>query len=294
MLATVAGPEQLELELLRALQESHPLGKPPALGRPTAGLPAPPDLVGRDGEVSVLVAAWLASPPQPVAVLGAPGIGKSAICHAALHDQQVEQRFGDRRWFIRCDGATSAEALLSGLAAELGVIGEGLPGTLLGRVSDALDTGLAVVVLDNFETPWTADPLATEELLGTVGSKQQVAVAVSARGTARPAGLRWRDFAMLSPLPLADARRLFLAVAGTVFAASPMLDPLLAELDGVPLAVQLLGYAAQGQPSLDGVAERWRIERTGMLQRMGGASRELILQRQLCSSRWWDHCGRGG
>jgi tetratricopeptide (TPR) repeat protein len=275
MLATVAGPEQLELELLHALQESHPLGKPPALGRPTAGLPTPPDLVGRDGEVSVLVAAWLASPPQPVAVLGAPGIGKSAICRAALHDQQVQQRFGDRRWFIRCDGATSAEALLSGLAAELGVIGEGLPGTLLGRVSDALDTGLAVVVLDNFETPWTADPLATEELLGTVGSKQQVAVAVSARGTARPAGLRWRDFAMLSPLPLADARRLFLAVAGTEFAASPMLDPLLAELDGVPLAVQLLGYAAQGQPSLDGVAERWRIERTGMLQRMGGASREL-------------------
>jgi hypothetical protein len=63
MLATVAGPEQLELELLQALQESHPLGKPPALGRPTAGLPAPPDLVGRDGEVSVLVAGWPAKLP---------------------------------------------------------------------------------------------------------------------------------------------------------------------------------------------------------------------------------------
>ena len=275
MVATVASPEQLELELLQALQESGPDNKTIVPGGPAAVLPPRPDLVGRDAEVGALAAAWLASPPQPVAVLGAPGIGKSAICRVALHDQQVQQRFGDRRWFIRCDGAASAEALLSGLAAELGVIGDGPPGTLLGRVCAALGAGLAVIVLDNFETPWTADPLPTEELLRTVGAIPQVAAAVSARGTARPAGLRWRDFAMLSPLQIADARRLFLAVAGTGFAADPHLDELLAGLDGVPLAVELMGYAAQGQPSLVGVAERWRAERTGMLQRMGGARREL-------------------
>ena len=271
----VAGPEQLELELLHALQESRPDTKAQAPGtRRAARLPPPTDLVGRDGEVAALVAAWLASPPQPVAVLGAPGIGKSAICLAALHDQRVRERFGDKRWFIRCDGATSAEALLSGLAAELGVIGDG-PGSLLDRVCAALAAGLAVVVLDNFETPWTADPLATEEALRAVAAVPQVGVAVSARGTARPAGLRWRDFTMLSPLPLADARRLFLAVAGTGFATDRHLDGLLAELDGVPLAVELMGYAAQGQPALDEVTERWRAERTEMLQRMGGASREL-------------------
>ena len=269
----VAGPEQLELELLHALQESRPDTKATGTGR-AARLPPPTDLVGRDDEVAALVAAWLASPPQPVAVLGAPGIGKSAICLAALHDQRVRERFGDRRWFIRCDGATSAGALLSGLAAELGVIGDG-PGSLLDQVCAALAAGLAVVVLDNFETPWTADPLPTEEALRAVAAAPQVGVAVSARGTARPAGLRWRDFTMLSPLPLADARRLFLAVAGTGFATDPHLDGLLTELDGVPLAVELMGYAAQGQPALDEVAERWQAERTGMLQRMGGASREL-------------------
>ena len=100
-------------------------------------------------------------------------------------------------------------------------------------------------------------------------------VAVSARGTGRPAGLRWRDFAMVSPLPLADARRLFLPVAGPGFAADPRLDELLAGLDGVPLAVELMAYAAQGQPDLGEVAARWRAERTGMLARMGGATREL-------------------
>ena len=275
MATMVASPEQLEVALLQALQESRRDSTTPVSAERAAGLPAHPDLVGRDTEVATLVQAWLANPPQPVAVLGAPGIGKSAICLAALHDQHVQERFGNRRWFVRCDGAGSAEALLSGLAAELGAISDGAPGTLLDRICALLSAGPAVVVLDNFETPWTADPLPVEELLRDLAAISQAGIAVSARGTARPAGLRWRDFAMLSPLPLADARRLFLAVAGASFATDLEVDELLAGLDGVPLAVELMGYAAQGQPSLEEVAMRWRTERTGMLQRMGGARREL-------------------
>ena len=267
-------PEQLELLLLQALQETRPQAGQAAGAKHGSRLPARPDLVGREEEVAALVAAWLATPPEPVAVLGAPGIGKSTICLAVLHDGQVKERFGDRRWFIRCDGATSAAALLSGLAAELGVTGDG-SGSVTDQVCEALGTGLGVLVLDNFETPWTADPLPTEELLRTIASVPQVGVAISSRGTGRPAGLRWRDFAMISPLPLADARRLFLAVAGPGFAADPRLDELLGELDGVALAVELMAYAAQGQDDLAEVAQRWRQERTKMLQRMGGTSREL-------------------
>ena len=275
MTATVAGPEQLEVALLQALQESRRDGtRPPPPGH-AARLPARPNLVGRDGEVAVLVRVWLATPPQPIAVLGAPGIGKSAICLAALHDRHVQERFGDRRWFVRCDGAGSREALLSGLAAELGAIGDGAPGTLLDRICAVLAARQAVLVLDNFETPWTSDPLAVEELLRDLAAIPQVGIAISARGTARPPGLPWRDSVMLSSLPLADARRLFLSVAGSGFAADPKLDELVVRLDGVPLAVELMGYAAQGQPGLAEVAERWRTERTGMLQRMGGARREL-------------------
>jgi tetratricopeptide (TPR) repeat protein len=268
-----ASPEQLEVLLLQALQETRPPAQQIAAEVPGAGLAAAPDLVGRDAEVAALTAAWLAVPPRPVAVLGAPGIGKSSICLAALHDERVAGRFGGRRWFVRCDGATSAGALLSGLAAELGVIGDG-QGDLGERVLGVLGAGPAVVVLDNFETPWTADPLPVEELLRVLAAIPGVGLAVSARGTGRPAGLRWADLPMVSPLPLADARRLFLNVAGPGAAGDPGLDALLGELDGVPLAVELLGYAAQGQP-LDQVAARWRAERTGMLTRMGGERRGL-------------------
>ena len=82
------------------------------------GVPVPPDLVGRDAEVSALAAAWLVVPPEPVAVLGAPGIGKSAVCLAALHDARVRDAFGPRRRFVRCDGATHiASAVLGRLGA---------------------------------------------------------------------------------------------------------------------------------------------------------------------------------
>ncbi len=270
--AKFASPDQLEVALLHALQDSRPAAvvRPESRG---ADLPAAPDLVGRDDEVADLVAAWLAVPPEPVAVLGPPGIGKSSICLAALHDPRVAARFGDRRWFVRCDGAASAEALLSGLAADLRVIGDG-PDDLAARVRSAIAAGPAVIVLDNFETPWSADPLATEELLRTVAGIAGAGVAISSRGAGRPAGVRWRDFTMVSPLPLADARRLFLNVAGPGPAGDPGLDALLSELDGVPLAVELLGYAAQGQP-MDQVAARWRRERTSMLERHGGGHREL-------------------
>ena len=271
--SVVANPEDLRVALLQALQESQ---RAVQAQHATGGeLPARPDLVGREAEVDSLVQAWQAVPPRPVAVLGAPGIGKSAICLAALHHERTRERFGTRRWFLRCDGARSADALVSEMAAELGMIADRAPGTLRERVRAELEAGPAVVVLDNFETPWFAEPLPVERLLGTIGTIPGLAVAVSVRGTSRPGGLLWRDMAVVSPLALPDAGRLFVAVAGSSFAADPGLDGLLSELDGVPLAVELLAYASQGQPDLAGVAERWHTERVGMLERMGGGDREL-------------------
>lgn len=271
---TFSSPEDLELQLFHALLQDRSAASVPA---PTgvAKIPAPPNLVGRDAEVAALVRAWLTVPPEPVAVLGAPGLGKTAICLTALHDSRVAHWFGARRWFVRCDGARSAEELLACLAAELNVAAEGSPVTLLDGVCGELGHGPGAVVLDNFETPWFGDPLAVENLLRTLGGVPATAIAVSIRGNGRPAGLRWRDFAALAPLSLADARRLFLAVAGTGFAADPLLDQLLAAMGGVPLAIELMAYATQGQLDLASAAERWRHERAGMLERMGGRSREL-------------------
>jgi hypothetical protein len=290
----VASPVQLELVLLQALLEDKPTVSA-ATVRHRAGIPAAGVLVGREAEVSSLVEAWLAAPPQPVAVLGAPGIGKSAICLAALHHERVQQQVGDRRWFIRCDGTPSADALLSGLAVELGLTVDDSASPALDRVCEELGASPAVIVLDNFETPWTAEPLPVEDVLRALAVIPQVGTAITARGSARPAGLDWWDFAMTSPLQLPDARRMFLGVADPKFEADPELDGLLSQLDGVPLAVELMGYAAQGQPNLDGVAKRWQYERVAMLQRMGGGkpglSVPVSVEASIASPRM-DHAAR--
>jgi tetratricopeptide (TPR) repeat protein len=132
-----------------------------------------------------------------------------------------------------------------------------------------------VLALDNLETPWTAEPLEVEELLGRLVGVPGVALVVTMRGTARPGGVRWAETVAVSPLVLADARRMFVQVAGAEFAADPDLDWLLVEVDGVPLAVELLAYAAQGQPDLAELRQRWQQERVGLLERMGGGRREL-------------------
>src|ERR1700730_14221108 len=136
-----------------------PGGKPGAGGPVVAavGLPTAPVCVGRDELVAEVAAAMLADAAEPVAVLGAPGIGKSTVCLTALHDASVAARFGGRRWVVRCDGGAGAAVLLSGIAAVRGQAGEAPAGGPLAWVTAALSEGPGVLVLDNLETPWGAD-----------------------------------------------------------------------------------------------------------------------------------------
>ena len=79
----------------------------------------------------------------------------------------------------------------------------------------------------------------------------------SLRGAARPAQVRWRETIEPRRLPLFEARKAFLAIAGEKFASDSHLDDLLNALDGVPLAITLLGFAAEKEPDPYGLWTRW-------------------------------------
>ena len=105
-----------------------------------------------------------------------------------------------------------------------------------------------------------------------------LALICSIRGSERPMGPRWADSLMVPPLASASARALFVAAAGSGFADDPDLDVLLGDLDGMPIAIELLGRVAPPELRLAGLRRRWERHRTDLLS-TGGKSRSAAEHR---------------
>jgi tetratricopeptide (TPR) repeat protein len=243
-------------------------------------LPARPVTVGRDEQVAEVVAGLLAKHVGPLLLHGAPGIGKTNLTLAALHDRDVVGRFGQRRWMVRCETAQSAAGLVAEIAATLGVPGGG---SALDGVLALLSQAPAVLALDNLETPWEQDTLAVEELLGRFAAVVGAVLIASVRGFGRPSGVQWAHPTQLQPLELPFARSLFTSLAPAHFDTAA-LDGLLEEMGGIPLAVELLAHASDGEPDLEHLAERWKTERARLLQRENGDHRLLSIAVSLDTS----------
>ncbi len=262
--------------LLRFLQDLKPPGKksaapspPPAASAPSL-LPPKPRCFGRDDEVRDLVETLLQPSSPPTPILGGPGSGKTIITQIALHDRRVAERFRARRFFVRCDGATTREALVSEIARVVGIE----PGTNPeASLFQALAIGPTLLVLDNAETPWEGATSSVEELLSALSSVDGLALIASIRGDQRPLGPSWRSSIRVGPLGLEAARDAFLAIAGEKFRKDPDLNRLLEAVDRLALAITLLAHEAEGEPNLSGLWRRWQTRRTVLLQYAGGRER---------------------
>jgi len=207
---------------------------------------------------------------KPFPVLGGPGIGKSTITIAAVHRPEVIRRYGSRRYFVRCEAAPSRSAVVAVMARLLGI--DPAPG-IEAAVLTAFGAEPALLVLDNFETPWEAEQSEAEELLGLLSGVPGLALVVSVRGGERPGGVSWAEALRAVPLDPVAARQAFLDIAGKKFEADPLLDTLLAAVDRVPLAIHLLAHTAEPDPSLENLWQRWQSERTALLKRGAGGDR---------------------
>ncbi|HEU4407437.1 MAG TPA: tetratricopeptide repeat protein [Polyangiaceae bacterium] len=240
---------------------------PPAAhdARPLALPPRPPLVLGRDELIEPLCATLLRDPAPAVVLLGPGGIGKSTLTLAALHRPEVVARFGTRRWFVRLDAASTADAAVGLLSAALGLppLAQPLP-----AVQAFLAQAPGVLALDNLETPWEAagEREATEALLHTLTAIPGLALVASVRGQQRPHGLGAQHLTV-PPLRASAASALFCEIS-QARPDDPALGPLLAQLEGVPLAITLLAHVAEGA-SVAGLAAEWQQKRTELLRREG-------------------------
>ncbi|KAG8888312.1 hypothetical protein FRB98_007970 [Tulasnella sp. 332] len=186
-------------------------------------LPAkPPVLYGRDEEVdeiahrlgSMAESAWLA-------LLGPRGIGKTAVLLAVMEHMEIGQKYGDCRYLVRCEQATSTTLLVELIARSLGL--ENSSGDRMKDVATLLLTTdhPILLLLNNFETPWDAqgEQSQVEDILCAIASCPHVSVLITMRAHA--------------------ARDLFLKVHPNA-KGDKSLDALLAELSCMPLAVRLM------------------------------------------------------
>jgi tetratricopeptide (TPR) repeat protein len=163
---------------------------------------------------------------------------------------------------------TDSEAVVSAISRELAIE----PGpNLLNRLLDGLASTPGVLVLDNAEIPWQADTVRLEELLEELADIDGLRLVVAMRLGVPPMRPSWAHVERVGPLGPEPAAALFATIAGLSNDVDGVAS-LVAAVDRVPLAIELLAYAARTEPSLDRLATRWWLERAALLDRGVGAA----------------------
>jgi tetratricopeptide (TPR) repeat protein len=291
MVATVASPQDLELKLLHALQESRLDSTAPVPGGQAAGIPAPAAVsaapgthnlprpaarvfVGRDSALSKLRGALAGDASAVViqAVYGLGGVGKSelALQYAVACREQYPLI-----WWITAEDTAQLQAGLAALAARLC-----RPVATAGTTAEAAEWGIGwlqahrrwLLILDN-----VSDPDDVEPLLGQLPGGHIVITTRRDAGWDRIASPVRLD--VLDPGPAADlitARTGSHGQADQDAAAS-----VAAELGYLPLALdQAAAYITQTRITPAAYLQRLR-EHPAAMHAAGGQAQRTI-------TRVWD------
>jgi len=174
-------------------------------------------------------------------LLGAGGIGKTAIALNLLYHTRITARFGSHRHFMRCDGlASSLDGFLGRLSEAIGARHLTDVGQLLSHLSHSSPW---ILVLDGVESildPFASGAAEIATVIEELGQCQNTCVLTTSRLDIKIPGFRRVEVPMLS----ADgARDIFDSLC--LLGRSVMVDKLLAELDFHPLSINLLASVVQ-------------------------------------------------
>ena len=155
--------------------------------RISESIPAKPIIFhGRDQTVDDMISLLQQSTTARLAVIGAGGMGKTAVAVAVLHDRRLDDEFGSRRWFLSCEALVDADSVVIALAKLFGLKATN---DLLQAVITHLTNNPRTILVLNIETVWLAGGFpdgTVEQLLGRLARIQFLWLIITCRGNVLP------------------------------------------------------------------------------------------------------------
>ncbi|KAF5348375.1 hypothetical protein D9758_010954 [Tetrapyrgos nigripes] len=243
---------------------------------------APVVFTGRSHLVEEAVNILYGTKQVHIAILGAGGIGKTSVALHIMENPLIKEKFARRCYFIPCEMLPDATILIQGLVQAIGLRvaqGKGPLDVLLNYLKGC-DNPL--FILDNFETPWNSETqIEVKNLIEKICSFKSAAVVVTMRGTDGPGQIKWHKLggqSGLPPLELGPSKKAFYSFSTdgnyAIKEDDPILEKLLIQMDGMPLAIMLIAELAKELP-LNDLMEMWNIEKTAVLRKIGEQENRL-------------------
>jgi tetratricopeptide (TPR) repeat protein len=225
--------------------------------------PAPRDCFGRDELIEKVIG--LVENLEPIALIGAGGIGKTSIALTVLHHNRIEERFGQNRRFIRCDQFPASRAHF--LARLSKVIGAGVENPEdLTPLRPTLSSKEIFIILDNAESILDPKEAGAKEIYSIVDELCQfrkLSLCITSRLTMVPPRCKRPEIPTLSMEAACD---IFYGIYGDG-GRSSIINDLLERLDFHALSIKLLATTASHNAWGHGrLVKEWDAHRAQVLR----------------------------